>query len=197
MCVLQTGSPTHAPTFANAHTPTSAPTVPVSTGQELVRSHCAREKGHAHATCACVHGDHGNTSDPYSCQEAHHGHTDLLVMFFPFFSLLVGCIVRQICVRFPAFPLPYTVALLLLGIIVGEVISEMHSHDDFAHSAEIMAGIDPHLMLFIFLPPLLFESAFNIKWHVFKKTAGAAILLATFGVIARLLLFILCLLFFA
>jgi NhaP-type Na+/H+ or K+/H+ antiporter len=123
------------------------------------------------------------------CVAAHHGHTELLVVFFPFFSLLIGCLVRLASVQMSWLPLPpYTVSLLLVGIIIGAIITETHPHNDLAHSAIIMAGIDPHLMLFIFLPPLLFESAYSIKWHVFRKTAGAAVLLATSGVVIATLI---------
>jgi NhaP-type Na+/H+ or K+/H+ antiporter len=126
------------------------------------------------------------------CTPDHHGHTDLLILFFPFFSLLIGCFVRQFIAMNPWFPLPYTVALLIVGIIVGEVISNVHPNDDIAHSAMIMSGMDPHLMLFVFLPPLLFESAYSIKWHVFRKTAGAAIILATSGVVIATMITAMC-----
>ena len=32
-----------------------------------------------------------------------------------------------------------------------------------------MSQIDAHLMLNIFLPPLIFESAFAIEWHIFEQ----------------------------
>jgi NhaP-type Na+/H+ or K+/H+ antiporter len=101
-------------------------------------------------------------------------------MFFPFFSLIVGALIAHFGSK---LPIPYTVILLVVGLIIGFCITVLHAHSDFAVSATVFAGIDPHMMLFLFLPPLLFESAFNIKWHVFKKTAGAAVLLATSGVV--------------
>lgn len=125
----------------------------------------------------------------FTCGTLHHGHTQLLVVFFPFFALLVGTILAHYGQH---LPVPYTVLLLLLGMIIGGVLTTVHPHDDFSMSAGVFASMDPHLMLFVFLPPLLFESAFNIKWHVFKKTAGAAMLLATSGVVLASLFTALC-----
>jgi NhaP-type Na+/H+ or K+/H+ antiporter len=50
--------------------------------------------------------------------------------------------------------------------------------DDFVIAIQGIATIDPHSMLFIFLPPLLFESANAIDFHVFKRVLGKALILA-------------------
>ena len=49
---------------------------------------------------------------------------------------------------------------------------------DYLNAMEILASIDPHTMLFIFLPALLFESAQAIDWHVFKKVLQKTVTLA-------------------
>ena len=41
----------------------------------------------------------------------------------------------------------------------------------------------PQVILFGLLPPLLFESAFNVDYHVFIKVASMAIVMALPGVI--------------
>ena len=46
-----------------------------------------------------------------------------------------------------------------------------------------VAEMDPHLMLIIFLPTLIFESAFVMDVHTFKKTIGQSITLAGPGLI--------------
>ena len=46
-----------------------------------------------------------------------------------------------------------------------------------------VANMDPHLMLSVFLPTLIFESAFVMDVHTFKKTIGQAIILAGPGLI--------------
>ena len=43
--------------------------------------------------------------------------------------------------------------------------------------------MDPHLMLYIFLPTLIFESAFVMDVHTFRKTIGQSLVLAGPGLI--------------
>ena len=43
--------------------------------------------------------------------------------------------------------------------------------------------IHPAFILFVLLPPLLFESAFSMKWHVFRKQLFASLILAGPGVL--------------
>ena len=38
--------------------------------------------------------------------------------------------------------------------------------------------MDPHLLLLLFIPALIFESAFNSDWHVFKKEMGQILIMA-------------------
>ena len=49
---------------------------------------------------------------------------------------------------------------------------------DYLNATRIFASIDPHTMLFIFLPALLFESAQAIDFHVFKKVLAKTVTLA-------------------
>ena len=42
-------------------------------------------------------------------------------------------------------------------------------------SAELMADMDAHLLLYIFLPPLIFESSYNINESSFAKVSVAAL----------------------
>lgn len=51
----------------------------------------------------------------------------------------------------------------------------------FGNSLRALATMDPHLLLHVLLPPLLFESAFAIEWHVFAKVVGYALILAVPG----------------
>merc|ERR1719229_196154 len=45
------------------------------------------------------------------------------------------------------------------------------------------ASVDPHLLLFTFLPPLLFGDAMTIDTHVAKRTGGQCLILAGPGVV--------------
>lgn len=72
------------------------------------------------------------------------------------------------------FPnIPYVVALLFFGIIFSEI------------NLPILEPIriSPESILFIILPILLFESAFNFEFREFKKVLSPASLMATIGLI--------------
>ena len=73
-------------------------------------------------------------------------------------------------------PIPYTVILIVLGLAFGaatnaEALSILQDYTG-------LARMDPHLMLFVFLPTLIFESAFVMDVHTFRKTIAQAMLLA-------------------
>ena len=53
---------------------------------------------------------------------------------------------------------------------------------DFGKSIEIMLDIDPHGILMIFIPTILFESAYNADSYVFKKEIYQCLILAGPGV---------------
>lgn len=40
------------------------------------------------------------------------------------------------------------------------------------------AELSPHLLLFLFIPALIFESAFSTDWHIFKVELGQVTLMA-------------------
>ncbi len=82
-------------------------------------------------------------------------------------------------------PLPYTVILIVIGLIIGAL--PKWERLEFMQDYLTIARLDPHLMLIIFLPTLIFESAFVMDVHTFKKTivqsltlAGPGLLLSTF-----------------
>lgn len=66
--------------------------------------------------------------------------------------------------------IPYT----LLLVIVGSVLAFVNIR---------LVNLSPELILEIFLPPLLFEAAWNIKWKELKASLTPIILLAIVGVI--------------
>ena len=73
--------------------------------------------------------------------------------------------------------LPYTVVLLVLGILFG-LLSRKYP---IVHVYALIVEADPHLILTIFLPVLLFESAFAMEVHTFIKTFIQVVVLAIPG----------------
>ncbi|KAL3652883.1 Son of sevenless 1 [Castilleja foliolosa] len=83
---------------------------------------------------------------------------------------------------------PYTVALLLLGIGIGGLEFGTHHHlGKIGNGIRLWADIDPDLLLAVFLPALLFESSFSMEVHQIKRCmmqmfllAGPGVLISTF-----------------
>ncbi|GER43354.1 sodium/hydrogen exchanger plant [Striga asiatica] len=64
---------------------------------------------------------------------------------------------------------PYTVALLILGIGLGALeYGTHHQLGKIGNGIRIWADIDPDLLLAVFLPALLFESSFSMEVHQIK-----------------------------
>ncbi len=127
-------------------------------------------------------------------EEEHGG--DMSPLFFVILALLIGAMVRHFLRK---VPLPYTVILLLLGLGIGALarIGFFNTWDlgffslDTAFMGKSIgwAGhIDPHLILYVFLPTLIFEAAFAMDVHTFKKTVTNASILAIPGLILALVL---------
>ncbi|KAB2620121.1 sodium/hydrogen exchanger 8 [Pyrus ussuriensis x Pyrus communis] len=79
---------------------------------------------------------------------------------------------------------PYTVALLILGIGLGSIeYGTHHQMGRIGAGIRIWANIDPGLLLAVFLPALLFESSFSMEVHQIKRCIVQMMILAGPGVI--------------
>lgn len=71
---------------------------------------------------------------------------------------------------------------MVVGIIWG--VLERYAH--VSGTDDIIAGVSslsPELLLLIFLPMLIFESAFNLDWHQVRHVFKSALLLAFVGLV--------------
>lgn len=84
--------------------------------------------------------------------------------------LTVAMIAAGICRN---LPIPYTVFLVILGILLGTIA---RSWPQLAHLQEFQ--LTPELVLFLFLPALIFESAFNLDGRQMIKDLGPILSLA-------------------
>ncbi len=109
-------------------------------------------------------------------------------LFFVILSLLIGAATRHV---FKKSFIPYTVLLLIFGLAIG-IMSRAGLFSNFIQTLDVSikwaGNIDPHLILFVFLPTLVFEAAFAMDIHTFKKTAVNATILAIPGIIIALFL---------
>lgn len=70
--------------------------------------------------------------------------------------------------------------LLIVGIIMGYYRENLGV---IGKSTTILSHINPHMLLFVFIPVLIFESGFNCDWYIFKRALFNIILLAAPGVL--------------
>lgn len=131
----------------------------------------------------------GATTDELSEHDdgEHDSHGGMEPLWFIIVSLLIGAATRNFLSK---TPLPYTVLLLIFGLLMG-VFNRLGWLDGIfsLDTAVTWAGhIDPHVILYVFLPTLVFEAAFAMDVHTFKKSVTNATLLAVPGIVIALLL---------
>lgn len=103
-------------------------------------------------------------------------HYPVLLVLFGIVGLLLGALMRR---ALRHSPLPYSVALLLMGLLIG--LASRYWGDPQApliQGLDQLTRIEPHLLLFLFLPTLIFESAFAMETHLFRRLANQIALLA-------------------
>ena len=128
---------------------------------------------------------------PILASGGDHGY--LYGLFFLILALIIGAAARHFLNR---VPLPFTVLLMLIGLGLGFAFRGGHEggngaghgagHDGFLAklldalrgSIEWGANLDPHLVLYVFLPILIFEAAYALDVHVFKKSFWNAFYMA-------------------
>jgi NhaP-type Na+/H+ or K+/H+ antiporter len=108
------------------------------------------------------------------------------ILFFVIGALLFGSLIKALMRN---SRLPYTVALLLAGMILaGANRAGWIGNGEADTVLQQIATIDPHLILYLFLPTLIFESAFAMEPHLFFRIAPQIVLLAVAGLIISMLL---------
>ena len=145
---------------------------------------------------------HSESSGTAEIQEAEHhsgeheeGHTtDTAPLLFIILAIIIGVATRHFVKK---SPFPFTVLLLIIGLVLG-VVNRLGYFGGFhlfnfefeftaiSKSIDFAAHMDPHMLLFIFLPILIFEASYAMDLHTFKKTSTNAILLAVPGILMAL-----------
>ena len=89
-------------------------------------------------------------------------------------GLIIGAILKSLLKR------------IILGVMnrtgVFQSLPELHD------AVSSVANINPDLILYLFLPILIFDAAYELNLHIFKKTLANATLLAAPGLIICMLL---------
>lgn len=102
-------------------------------------------------------------------------------------GLTIGAIVKSL---FQRTRIPYTVGLFAIGLTAGILnrAGMFQGTPQFSLALDSVANINPDLILYIFLPILIFDAAYELNLHIFKKTLTNATLLAVPGLIICMLL---------
>merc|ERR1712159_543769 len=101
-----------------------------------------------------------------------------MCLLFLFFALVMGAATLHILTLY-APSVPYTAVLLVEGMLLG-LLHEMTDHKlgKLSVSINMWINIHPHLLLFTFLPALLFGDCMCTNWHTFKRCLGQILTLA-------------------
>lgn len=102
-------------------------------------------------------------------------------------GLIIGAILKSLLKH---SRLPYTVGLFAIGIILGVMnrTGVFQSLPELHDAVSSVANINPDLILYLFLPILIFDAAYELNLHIFKKTLANATLLAAPGLIICMLI---------
>mmetsp|Transcript_13786 Transcript_13786/g.32750 ORF Transcript_13786/g.32750 Transcript_13786/m.32750 type:complete len:1450 (+) Transcript_13786:266-4615(+) len=117
-----------------------------------------------------------------------------VVMLFLFVCLVVGCACRFLLEELLHtfhIRIPYSVVLLLIGGTWGAGAWK-HANDNGGEASEMAtmsllmwSSIDPKLILFIFLPALIFEGSMGTNYYAFSSGFGGGIMLAGPGMLLQ------------
>ena len=124
----------------------------------------------------------GNTT--LDTHEAQHS-TEFTAFLFPLIAIIAGCLITHFTSRYLRGWVPYSPVMLMFGMLL-TIFDHLVSEDVLPHVHESLhrwRTIDGHLLLLVFLPPLLFADAVTLDWHVAKRSLMQCLLLAFPGVI--------------
>ena len=111
----------------------------------------------------------------------------LAPLFFVLIGLMGGAILKF---GLKKMPLPYTVGLFAFGLLIGtfDRIGWLESIPILKSSIDFAGNANPDMILYIFLPILIFDAAYELDVHIFRKTLTNATILSVPGVIIAMLL---------
>eukprot|EP01006_Ploeotia_vitrea_P029660 TRINITY_DN62150_c0_g1_i1.p1 TRINITY_DN62150_c0_g1~~TRINITY_DN62150_c0_g1_i1.p1 ORF type:complete len:1431 (+),score=196.93 TRINITY_DN62150_c0_g1_i1:53-4345(+) len=167
---------THGATGATngTHTTGNHTTTGTHTGNTI----CASVEGHGseHGKEGAAHGEGGEGGEGEEAAEEEEEAP--APMFFMFLSFALGAFFRRFLM---SVPIPYTVLCFVFGLASAQLSRMVNSFREV--SGATLAEMDPNLMLYLFLPILIFESAFGMNTFVFKMVFWQCLLLAGPGLL--------------
>ena len=109
-------------------------------------------------------------ADTKSKDKGHDDHDDhhlsAYVIFVLFIQLGFGLLAKMCSAK---IGIPYTLLISIIGLIMGVY------HKEFGATGKGILSwskLGAHDILLVFLPALVFESAFSVNWHIMKRQLG-------------------------
>jgi NhaP-type Na+/H+ or K+/H+ antiporter len=137
------------------------------------------DDGHGDASHDDAHGDasHDSSSHGHGGEHANHAAPLILLVVALFFGVLAKTLLAK-------SKIPYTVLLLLAGVAVGWGVDYEGADDKkpLHRSVRAWDRVNPHLLMYLFLPVLIFESAFSVDVHTLFRELFQVLTLAVPGV---------------
>lgn len=99
--------------------------------------------------------------------------SEALALLFLFFGLTIAVVIKQLQKTLTF--IPYTPTLFMVSVALGYFATSLGVIGD---SISAISEMDPRGILLIFLPPLIFEGAFNSDWYIFRKQSVQIFILA-------------------
>ena len=129
------------------------------------------------------------TKDGHGPKDGHvQAHPDDYVVLLVFFgSIALGALSMLFLDRY-APAVPYTVAMFLAGVVFAcwhwsRTPESKFSWHTWFRSVEKWEGINPHLLFYCFLPPLIFSEAMKLNVRLVRKCFAQVFLMACPGVL--------------
>ena len=116
--------------------------------------------------------------DEDSMAESESEELAFAVFVFPIMAIFLGLGISWVLNRYlPA--VPYTPVLLVFGFGVACLQTpKLFAHTHLQPSLEAWQHLSGHLILYVFIPPLIFGDAMQLDFHILKRCAGQCLLLA-------------------
>ena len=81
--------------------------------------------------------------------------------------IIISLTIGLLCLWFKKLTtIPYTPMLIVFGMILGIFHENLW---EIGRSTNFVLGLSGHTLLLVFIPPLIFESAFNTDFFTFTK----------------------------
>lgn len=103
------------------------------------------------------------SADPMSRRQLQDRHDAEVLLVFMFCGMFIGALVTLVLSRMKS-SVPYTVVVFLVGVLLSCILDTTLDFGRFEDSVESWRDIDPELLLYLFLPALLFGEAMNLSW---------------------------------